>query len=91
MANVQIATMYTVAFMLAIGALVTGFSFAILGGKYLESAARQPEMLPQLQIQLFILAGLIDAVTMVGVAIGLYFAFVNPFMGALVPYLPNMS
>ena len=52
-----------------------------LGGKFLEGAARQPEMIPQLQVKMFIVAGLLDAVTMIGVGIALFFTFANPFVG----------
>ena len=39
--------------------------------KYLEGAARQPEMIPQLQVKLFIVAGLLDAISMIGIGIAL--------------------
>ena len=55
----------------------------ILGGKFLEGAARQPEMAPMLQVKMFIVAGLLDAVTMVGVGIALWFTVQNPFVTAL--------
>ena len=87
--NIQTTTMIAVAFLIGIGALGTALGFAILGGKFLEGAARQPEMIPQLQVKLFIIAGLLDAVTMIGVGIALFFTFANPFMKALMPYLPT--
>jgi hypothetical protein len=31
-----------------------------MGGKYLEASARQPELMNELQVKMFILAGLID-------------------------------
>jgi F-type H+-transporting ATPase subunit c len=49
----------------------------------LEGAARQPEMVPMLQVKMFIVAGLLDAVTMIGVGIALFFTFANPFVGQL--------
>ena len=58
------------------GALATGIGFALLGGKLLESSARQPEMAPQLQTKTFIMAGLLDAVPMIGVGIAMYLIFV---------------
>lgn len=69
-----------VALMIGLGALGTAIGFAILGGKFLEGAARQPEMVPVLQVKLFIIAGLLDAVTMIGVGIALFFTFANPFV-----------
>ena len=49
-----------------------------MGGKFLESSARQPELMNDLQTKMFILAGLIDAAFLIGVAIALLFAFANP-------------
>ncbi|TON03351.1 F0F1 ATP synthase subunit C [Vibrio parahaemolyticus] len=57
--------------------------FALLGGKFLEGAARQPEMAPMLQVKMFIIAGLLDAVPMIGIVIALLFTFANPFVGQL--------
>jgi len=51
------------ALLIGLGALGTAIGFGILGGKFLESAARQPELAPQLQVKMFIVAGLIDANT----------------------------
>ncbi|GEM_PF-34944 len=65
-----------VALLIGLGALGTAIGFGLLGGKFLESAARQPELAPQLQVKMFIVAGLIDAIAMIGVAIGLYMLFV---------------
>ncbi|MBW8189817.1 F0F1 ATP synthase subunit C [Neiella marina] len=64
-----------VALLIGFGALGTGIGFGLLGGKFLESSARQPELAPKLQVQMFIVAGLLDAVTMIGVGIGLYMLF----------------
>lgn len=89
-ASTQNATILAVAILIGVGAFGTAIGFAILGGKFLESAARQPEMIPQLQIKLFIVAGLLDAVSMIGVAIALLFTFANPFLKVLLAYLPAM-
>ena len=73
-------TAISVAIIISLGALGTAIGFAILGGKFLEGAARQPEMAPMLQVKMFIVAGLLDAVTMIGVGIALFFTFANPFV-----------
>ncbi|NQZ88630.1 MAG: F0F1 ATP synthase subunit C [Colwellia sp.] len=65
------------ALLIGLGALGTAIGFGLLGGKFLESAARQPELAPQLQVKMFIVAGLIDAIAMIGVAMGLYILFVQ--------------
>lgn len=69
--------------MIGLGALGTGIGFALLGGKLLESTARQPELGPQLQTKTFLMAGLLDAVPMIGVGIAMYLIFVvAPAAGA---------
>ncbi|GHF90133.1 MULTISPECIES: F0F1 ATP synthase subunit C [Thalassotalea] len=65
------------ALLIGLGALGTAIGFGLLGGKFLESAARQPELAPQLQVKMFIVAGLIDAIAIIGVAMGLYILFVK--------------
>ncbi|MEO8858481.1 MAG: F0F1 ATP synthase subunit C [Burkholderiaceae bacterium] len=72
-----------VAVLIGAGALGTAIGFGILGGRFLEGAARQPEMIPQLQVKMFIVAGLLDAVAMIGVGIALYMLFANPFIALI--------
>ena len=76
-------TAIAVGLILGLGALGTAIGFGVLGGKFLEGAARQPEMVPMLQVKMFIVAGLLDAVTMIGVGIGLFFTFANPFTAGI--------
>jgi len=83
------ATMIAVSLLIGLGALGTAIGFGLLGGKFLEGAARQPEMIPQLQVKMFIVAGLLDAVSMIGVGIGLFFTFANPFIATLTQYIPS--
>lgn len=64
------------ALMIGMGAVGTGIGFGILGGKLLESTARQPELGGMLQVRTFLMAGLLDAVPMIGVGIALYLMFV---------------
>jgi F-type H+-transporting ATPase subunit c len=65
-----------VALLIGLGALGTAIGFGTLGGKLLEGAARQPEQAPALQGKMFLMAGLLDAVPMIGVGIGMYLIFV---------------
>ena len=76
-------TAVAVGIILGMGALGTAIGFGILGGKFLEGAARQPEMVPMLQVKMFIVAGLLDAVTMIGVGIALFLLFANPFIAVV--------
>ncbi len=63
------------ALMLGLGAIGAAIGIGILGGKFLEGAARQPELVPLLRTQFFIVMGLVDAIPMIGVGLGLYVLF----------------
>ncbi|WP_414636538.1 F0F1 ATP synthase subunit C [Arenimonas sp.] len=82
-ADVMGMSVIAAALLIGLGALGTAIGFALLGGKFLESSARQPELTPMLQTKMFIVAGLLDAVPMVGVAIALLLIFANPFLTKL--------
>lgn len=73
-------TAIAVGILIGAGAIGTAIGFGILGGRFLEGSARQPEMIPTLQVKMFIVAGLLDAVPMIGVGIALYLLFANPFI-----------
>ena len=66
---------------IGLGALGACIGIGSMGGKYLEGAARQPELMDKLQTKMFLLAGLIDAAFLIGVGIARMFAFANPFQG----------
>ena len=63
------------ALVIGLGAIGASIGVALLGGKFLEGAARQPELLPMLRTQFFVVMGLVDAVPMIGVGIGMYILF----------------
>lgn len=80
LADIQGMTVLSVAIILGMAALGTAFGFAILGGRLLEATARQPELAPMLQGKMFLLAGLLDAISMIAVGMALFFTFANPFV-----------
>lgn len=63
------------------GAIGACIGIGVMGGKYIEAAARQPELINTLQVKMFLLAGLIDANFLIGVGVAMMFAFANPFVG----------
>ena len=69
-----------VAILIGSGALGIGIGMGLLGGRFLEGAARQPELAPMLRSQMFFVIAFLDAIAMIGVGIGLFFAFANPFI-----------
>nr|BET44493.1 MAG: F0F1 ATP synthase subunit C [Candidatus Aschnera chinzeii] len=64
------------AIMMGLAAIGAAIGIGILGGKFLEGSARQPDLIPLLRTQFFIVMGLVDAIPMIVVAIGLYIIFV---------------
>ena len=72
----ELAVGIAVALMLGLGAVGGAIGMGLLGGKFLEGVARQPELLPLLRTQFIIIVGLVDAVPIIGVGIGLYVLFV---------------
>jgi len=76
-------TAISVALLIGFGALGVGVGMGLLGGRFLEGAARQPELAPMLRTQMVLVVALLDAVAMIGVGVALFFAFANPFIGQL--------
>lgn len=76
-------TAVAVGLLIGLGALGTAIGFGVLGGKFLEGVARQPEMAPMLTGRMFLMAGLLDAVAMIGVGIALFLMFANPFVSSI--------
>jgi F-type H+-transporting ATPase subunit c len=63
------------AIMMGLGALGAAIGIGMLGGRFLEGAARQPELIPVLRTQFFIVIGLLDAVPMIAVGLAMYVLF----------------
>jgi F-type H+-transporting ATPase subunit c len=82
-AHIEGMTVLAVGIIFGLGALGTAIGFGILGGRFLEGMARQPELAPALLARMFIVATLLDAVAFIGIAFALYFTFANPFLDAL--------
>ena len=64
---------------IGLGAIGACIGIGVMGGKYIEAAARQPELMDRLQVKMFLLAGLIDANFLIGVGVAMMFAFASPF------------
>ncbi|MCB1597253.1 MAG: F0F1 ATP synthase subunit C [Gammaproteobacteria bacterium] len=83
METVIASTAIAVALMMGLSALAVGIGMGLLGGRFLEACARQPELANMLTTKMFLAVALLDAVAMIGVGIALFFAFANPFIGQL--------
>ena len=82
-AMIQANTAIGIGLMIGLGALGACVGIGIMGSKFLEAAARQPELIPMLQGRMFLLVGLIDASFIIGVGIALWFATANPFLAQI--------
>lgn len=68
---------------IGVGALGACLGIGIMGSKFLEASARQPELMGELQTRMFLLVGLIDAAFIIGTGVALWFATANPFLGQI--------
>lgn len=78
-ATVQAYTALGIGIIIGLGAIGACIGIGVMGGRYLEGAARQPELMDRLQVKMFLLAGLIDANFLIGVGIAMMFVFASPF------------
>ena len=82
LAMIQAYTSIGIGLMIGLGALGACVGVGIMCSRFLEGAARQPELIPQLQAKVFLLLGLIDASFIIGLGIAMLFAFGNPLVPA---------
>jgi len=76
-AGVQGLTAIGIGLLIGLASLGTAVGFGVLGGKFLEGVARQPELGPMLMVRMFLMAGLVDAFAAVSIAMGLLLLFGN--------------
>ena len=65
---------------IGLGATGACLGIGVMGGRFMEGAARQPEMVDALQVKMFLLTGLIDANFIIGLGVAMMFIFANPFV-----------
>ena len=82
LAMLQGLTGIGIGLIIGLGALGACVGVGIMCSRVLEGAARQPELMPQLQAKVFLLLGLIDASFIIGVGLAMLFAFGNPLIPA---------
>ena len=68
-------TIIGVSVLMGLGALGVGIGMGLLGGRWLEGSARQPELANMLRTQMFLVVALLDAIAIIGVGIALYMLF----------------
>ncbi|PMB54633.1 F0F1 ATP synthase subunit C [Coxiella endosymbiont of Rhipicephalus microplus] len=84
-ASVQGLSAIAAGLLIGLAAMGTAIGFGMLGGKFLEGVARQPELSTMLMIRMFLMAGLVDAFAAISLVMGLILIFArNPFLNAVV-------
>ena len=68
-----------VALLIGIPALGSCIGVGMASMKLLESCARQPELMPELQTKFFLAVGVTDGAFIIATGIALWFATSNPF------------
>ena len=81
LAMIQAYTGIGIGLMIGLGAAGACIGVGIMCSRFLEGAARQPELANMLQTKVFLLLGLIDASFIIGVGLAMMFAFANPLLG----------
>lgn len=81
--NAYLAT----AIIFAFPAMAASLGIAMLGSKFLDCAARQPEAVGMMATRMFILAGLIDGVAIISIVMGVIMMFTNPYATQVVQAL----
>ena len=82
LAMIQAYTGIGIGLMIGVGAAGACIGVGIMCSRFLEAAARQPELTNSLQAKVFLLLGLIDASFIIGVGLALWFATGNPLLAA---------
>lgn len=91
-ANIEGLTAVAAALLIGLAALGTAIGFGILGGKFLEGVARQPELTSMLMGRMFLVAALVDAFAAISIAMGLYLFFAqNPFLTSALAQAAKIS
>ena len=86
-ANLQGMTAIAAGLMIGLPAFGAAIGFGILGGKYLEGVARQPELMKKLIVQFFIMMAFVDQFVVISLVIGLLLVFGgNPFMAPVLKH-----
>ncbi len=83
-AQVQSFKAVAAGLLIGLASLGTAIGFGILGGKFVEGVARQPELSGMLMVRVLIMAGLVDAFAVISIVMGLILFFTdNTFLSVV--------
>jgi F-type H+-transporting ATPase subunit c len=78
--TIIINLLYLCAAVVCLGATLAVAGVTTLGYRFIEASMRQPEIMDGLLPKVLVIAGLIDAIYLIGVGVIMAFAFANPFI-----------
>lgn len=91
LAALQSASAYVAGLTISICALGACYALSSVACKFLDSAARQPEISKQLFNNAMIMMGMIDAIPILGAGIGVVIILTSPFASKVVALVSSVS
>ena len=92
LANLQDYLILGSAILFGLAGLGTAIGFGLLGGKFLEGVARQPELRGMLMTNMFIVVGLLDAFSVIALVFGILMVFAKGiFIGSITAKLGTLA
>lgn len=82
LSTIQGLTSLGVTIMIGLGANGACIGLGMMGSRFVEAAARQPELVPMLTTRMLLISGLIDAAYLIAVGLAMFFVFGNPMVPA---------
>lgn len=87
--NLQGLSAIAAALFIGLPAAGTAIGFGVLGGKFLEGVARQPELGKMLMGRFFVMMAFVDQFAVISIVMGLLIMFgANPFLNAVMSHVP---
>jgi F-type H+-transporting ATPase subunit c len=91
-AQVQSFKAIAAGLLIGLASLGTAIGFGILGGKFVEGVARQPELSNLLMVRVLIMSALVDAFAVISIVMGLLLFFTNgPFVSYVIEIAKQTS
>ncbi len=81
-ALIQGLTALGVTLMIGVAANGACIGIGLVGSKFMEGVARQPELTPMLTTRMLLVSGLIDAAFLIAVGLAMFFVFSSPMIPA---------
>ncbi|CAK0764853.1 ATP synthase subunit c [Gammaproteobacteria bacterium] len=77
-------TIDIVGMILSFAGAVSAIGWTVLGARYLDGIARQPELMAMMRVQVLVVGGLMESFPFIIFATGMWFVTANPFVGAAI-------